>query len=189
MTRRDNPVTTYLSNDEKAQLKEWSEETEKSQAHLLREAVLEYLDHDRTARLEDEIRDVNDKLDMIAGQLSENDENTHKATERVEKARLIYQRVESNHGEVIKNTDLERAIEDIGGATDRTIQSYKELLKRRGLLYEHPSDSPVWTAERGTWVEWCENKINNDPTAKVTDLIEEYDISLEEYDRVVEVQL
>lgn len=188
MTRRDNPVTTYLSNDEKKQLKEWSKETEKSQAHLLREAVLEYLDHDRTARVEEQIRDVNDKLDLVVTQLENGTENTHKATDKVEKARLIYQRVESNHGEVIKQNDLERAIEDIGGATDRTIESYKELLKRRGLLFAHPA-SNVWTAERDTWVEWCESKINNDPEAEVMDLIEDYDITVEDYDKVAETQL
>jgi len=73
VTRRDNPVTTYLSDEEKSELERWAADTEKSQAHLLREAVLEYLDHDRTARIEDEVRDINAKLDDVLTQLDSDD--------------------------------------------------------------------------------------------------------------------
>lgn len=163
--RRDNPVTTYLSDDEKADLEQWAEQTEKSQAHLLREAVLEYLDHDRTARIEDEVREVNAKLDDVLAQLDSDDTHTHtpSMSDSLETARKmirVVQRQTDNPDGIVKDGDLVQVIENHAGVDDRTIRKYKDIFRRRGLLFEHPGETPIWTLQSDQWVEWVNQYAN-----------------------------
>jgi len=189
MPDRDNQVIAYLDDGEYSQLKEWSDETGKSMSHLLREAILEYTDRDRTARIEE-------KVDRVLAVLDES-ENTHTQTQAgtkgqnsvPEKAREIALRLYKNHDPPINDSDVRRAIEDIAGADDRTVRKYKHQLKSRDLLYEHPSDSPVWTVDRSEWVSWAESYINAVPDMSVNDVVEDYDIQPSEYAKVVEAEL
>jgi predicted transcriptional regulator len=163
--RRDNPVTTYLSDEEKADLEQWAEQTEKSQAHLLREAVLEYLDHDRTARIEDEVREVNAKLDDVLAQLDSDDTHTHtpSMSDSLETARKmirVVQRQTDNPDGIVKDDDLVQVIENHAGVDDRTIRKYKDIFRRRGLLFEHPGETPIWTLQSDQWVEWVNQYAN-----------------------------
>jgi len=163
--RRDNPVTTYLSDDEKADLEQWAQQTEKSQAHLLREAVLEYLDHDRTARIEDEVREVNAKLDDVLAQLDSDDTHTHtpSMSDSLETARKmirVVQRQTDNPDGIVKDEDLVQVIENHAGVDDRTIRKYKDIFRRRGLLFEHPGETPIWTLQSDQWVEWVNQYAN-----------------------------
>lgn len=163
--RRDNPVTTYLSDDEKADLQQWAEKTEKSQAHLLREAVLEYLDHDRTARIEDEVREVNAKLDDVLAQLDSDDTHTHtpSMSDSLETARKmirVVQRQTDNPDGIVKDDNLVQVIENHAGVDDRTIRKYKDIFRRRGLLFEHPGETPIWTLQSEQWVEWVNQYAN-----------------------------
>ena len=157
MPRRDNPVTTYLSDEEKAELSRFVEESPDSQATVVRDALLEYLDFDRYARIESQVRKNRDLLERTLSVL-EDDEHTHTrvdATASVpEKARTIARRIHANHDTPVSGADVEIAIEDIGGGVDRTVVKYKDQLKKRGLLYEHPMQ-PVWTDEREVWVARC----------------------------------
>ena len=165
MTRRDNPVTTYLTDDEKRQLKEWSETTEKSQAHLLREAILEYLDNDRSARIENEVREVNEKLDDVLAQLDGDTTHTHtpSMSDSLETARKmirVVQRQTDNADDIVKDDDLVQVIENHAGVDDRTIRKYKDIFRRRGLLFEHPGEAPIWTLQTDIWGEWVRKYAN-----------------------------
>jgi len=164
VTRRENQVSTYLSDEEKAALSRWADEVEKSQAHLLREAVLEYLDHDRAARIESEVREVNEKLDDVLAQLDGGSTHTHTAmSDSLETARemiRVLQRRTDNPDSVVKDTDLIEVIENHAGVDDRTIRKYKDIFRRRGLLFEHPGDAPLWTLETDTWAEWVSQYAN-----------------------------
>jgi len=160
---------------------EWVEETEGTKRGEIgphvENALNEYINHGQTARIEE-------KVDRILAHVSEQPAaHTHKqrGSETVEKCRAIHRRVTDNHGTIIKTGDLERAIEDIAGADDRTLDKYKSMLRRRSLLFAHPGDSPVWTPEQQRWVTWCEDKIDNEPTLEITDVLDGYDIETDEY--------
>lgn len=156
MSDRNNPITVYVTDEEKRQLKEWSEETGKSISELSRDAIREYLDYDRSRRVEE-------KVDKVLSIL-EDGSHTHKAadpmkhgTKATEKAREIISRLQANHDPVMKNDVVERAIEDIAGADDRTLRKYKRLFRKRGLLFEHPGEPPLWTTETETWLDWMKD--------------------------------
>lgn len=178
------PHSIRLDPDLYHEFVEWVEETEgKKHGELGRHvenALSEYIDNDRTARIEK-------KVDQVLTHLSEQPTtHTHKqrGSETVEKVRAIYRRLTDNHGQVIPTPDVHRAIEDIAGGDDRTIAKYERMLKRRSLLFEHPGDSGVWTPIQENWVKWCESKVNNEPSVTVTDLIESYDVNIDEYDSI-----
>lgn len=183
MTRRDNPVTTYLSDDEKQQLERWADETEKSQAHLLREAILEYLDHDRAARIEDEVTDISEKLDDVLAQLDSDDTHTHTAmsdslTTARKMIRVVQQDTDNEDG-VVKDDDLVQVIENYAGVDDRTIRKYKDIFRRRGLLFEHPGEAPLWTLQTDTWTEWVNQYANlNGGSEAAEEVIADYPASI-----------
>jgi type I site-specific restriction endonuclease len=155
MPRRENPVKTYLSDEEKARLKEWANDAGKSQSHLLREAVLEYLDHDRAARIEGQVRELNQKVDDVLATLDNSGTHTHTGqSDALTKAREIVRRLQRNHDEMMRNDAVVKAIEDYAGIDDRTVRKYKELFRKRGLLFEHPGDRPIWTTETDMWGSW-----------------------------------
>ncbi len=164
MSRRNNRVVTYLSDEEEAQLDEWAAESGKSRSALLREAILEYLDHDRAARAEDLARENQALLEELHAQLLDDDTHTHKdqggmkrGSDSLEKARKMVRRLQENHREVIKADDVDRVIEDMAGVDDRTIRKYKSIFRRRGLLFEHPGQTAVWTTDGNQWLSWLEN--------------------------------
>jgi len=181
MTDRDNQVITYLSDAEYSQLKEWSNETGKSMSHLLREAILEYTDKDRTARVEDKVDRVLTLLDDTEHTHTRDSVSTASGTKSVpEKARTIAKRLYENHDVPIQGKDVEIAIEDIAGGDDRTIDKYKSQLKKRGLLFQHPH-SPVWTDSKQEWVGWVEScTVEKD----VVEYTSEYSITTDEYDEI-----
>jgi len=180
MSNRDNRVVTYLTDSEKSQLNEWADETDKSVSHLLREAVLEYTDKDRTARIEE-------KVDR-ALTILESGEHTHTqdmpgGSQSVpEKARAIAKRCYENHSMPMQGQDLKIAIEDIAGADDRTIEKYKDQLKKRGLMYTHPLQ-PVWTDSKRKWVKWVEGATVDKDVHEWTD---EYKMKTDEYRKIVD---
>jgi len=181
VSKRDNVVKTYLDDEEKRQLVEWSEDTGKSQAALLRQAVLEYLDHDRSARIEAEVRDLNTKVDDILTHLDDSGSHTHTSSgpqSVPEKARAVARHIHDRHDIPIKTSDVEIAIENIADVgDDRSIDKYKRQLKKRGLLYQHPSGT-VWTDEKTQFVNWVEGAYHDPDLHEVTD---EYDIDTDEY--------
>lgn len=184
MTGRE-PKTVRLDPEKWSQFISWVESQE-GQKHgeigrHVETALMEYIDHGQTARIEEKVDTILARIDASAGS------HTHTGSEGVEAARQIFNRVASNHGTVIKDDDVTRAIEDIAGVDGRTIDKYKDILKRRELLFEHPSDSPVWTTQTNKWVEWTENYVDNNPGVSIPDVLEDYGMSIDQYDERVEV--
>jgi len=159
---RNNHVATYLTDEELAELDGWADATDKSRSTLLREAIREYLDHDRNARVEDRLDDIEAQLGEIAAAVDTDTTHTHTpqtgmnqtASPAVERARQIVRRLQSNHDEVVKEDAVDRAIEDIAGLDDRTLRKYKGLFRKRGLLFEHPGEPPLWALNKSLWFDW-----------------------------------
>jgi len=178
MSRRDNPVTVYLTDQEKQKLSKWSEEVDKPISQLAREAILEYTDRDRTERVEHEVRDVNEKIDRVLSLLDGEHTHTSGGQKSVpEKVREVARRLYQNHSMPVKDKDVEIAIEDIAGGDDRTVEKYKRQLKKRELLFAHPN-SPVWTDEKEQWVGWVEGAYHNPDVHEIT---QDYGLSTTEY--------
>lgn len=181
MTRRDNVVSTYLSDDEKADLSRMAEETDESQSSLVRKAVLEYLDHDRNARLEGKVRELDGKVDEILTHLSDDTTHTHKdhvgskkATSVTEKARQMMRAIHHRDGPVVKDHDLELVIENYSGGDDRTIRKYKDHFRKRGLLLENPSEVPTWTTDSDMWNGWLVDYGNLNGKEALDEFLEPY---------------
>lgn len=168
------------------QVVEWEDQKHGEIGRHVEKALQEYIDHGQTARIEE-------KVDEILSHVSDADAaHTHTRTgkpnsgsDTVEKCRDIHRRLSRNHDDPIPAPDVERAIEDIAGADPRTIAKYQGVLKKRCLLFKHPT-SNVWATDRDTWAEWTESYINNDPTASMWDVVEDYGISVEEYSEMVD---
>lgn len=147
---------------------------------MLDNAMMEYMDNDRAARIEDKLNRALARMDELDGT------HTHKASETSVKV----EKMESELGEtgrtVIKDDTVQRSIENIAGADDRTIDKYRTQLKRRGLAYEHPT-SAVWTLDVEQWIEWAESYIDNNPTADVHDILDDYPMDFDEYEQLASV--
>ena len=155
----------------------------------LENALREYLDEGRDARLEKKLDEVltHVREEPATHTHTSDDEPSTAASPAVETAREIAERIHRNLNDEgnIPNADVERAIEDIGGADPRTVRRYKKRLKRRELLYKHPG-AKIWTAERASWLNWVEDYMVAHPDLDLHDLTEEYDMSVDEYDQAVE---
>lgn len=190
LSERTNRAVTYLTDEEQRQLEEWSNEVDKSVSHLLREAVLEYLDRDRGDRIEDTVRENSEKLDEVLRVLSDGDEHTHtsedrvtKASETVEKTREIADTLNNRHASGARASQVERAIKDIAGGDPRTIEKYKRELRERGHVYEHPnSHSNVWFLDREPWLAQVEQyaKSTPDPRGTAKDILSDYPVNTHE---------
>lgn len=153
-------------------------------------ALREYMDHDRYARIEAEQQQMNDKLDAALAALADDGSHTHTASAtpqtQTEKAEQIAALIREQNNVVFPTDDVEDAIRQVAGASDRTLRDYKELLKRDGHCYAHPnSDSHVWTVDVDRFVMWADAHVDEVPDAQILDLIDEYPLTLEEYEREV----
>jgi len=182
---RTHPVTGYLTDAEKRQLERWADETGKSQSQLVRDAIMEYTDRDRMSRIEDKLDRTLARLDGNTHTQDPSDTTSGTVPESVpEKAREIADRIYSNHEMPVNRSDLELAVEDIAGGDDRTLEKYKEQLKKRGLLYRHPMQA-VWTDDKREWVAWVEGATVNKDIYEIT---ADYRMDTEEYIELAEEQ-
>jgi hypothetical protein len=182
MSERSEQVKAYVTPAEKQQLKEWAEETDQSLSSLVRQAVLEYTDKDRTARVED-------KLDRVLDTLDAGDTHTQtysggadtQGSQTVERTREIADRLYDNHGTIIDDSDVDRAVTDIAGGDPRTVEKYKDELRDRSLLYQHPNDDlERWYTEREMWLSDVVDYTRqfSSPLAKLTAILQQYDLSV-----------
>jgi len=183
MADRDHRVVTDVPESWVIELDELAETAGKSRADILRDAIREYLDHDRAARIEADIADL--KAEVADLQQAVSDETTHthkhdtvtKASETVEKTREIADRLRSNYEHSCRTNELERCIKDIAGGDRRTVQKYKSELKDRSLAFEHPNDStPVWFTDRQQWRDAAKRHASNtlDPKQTLKELCDDY---------------
>lgn len=184
---RDRAVVAYLTAEEKQALTSQAQSESKSQSEVLRAAIMEYLDRDKTTRVESKVDRIDAKLDRVVGALA-GDGNTHThsqtASETVQKTREIAQRITRNHEDPVRELDVRRAIEDIAGGDERTLQKYQRKLKERQLLFKHPSSSGVWTSDKWQWVYWVDDYVDATPDAVVSDYTVEYGIEIEQFDEI-----
>jgi len=184
---RSERIVGYLTGREKAEFAELADSIGKTQSNLVRDAVLEYLDQDRSARIEEKVDRILTELGEAHTESQFGASHTHGhtsgASETVQKAREIATRLHENHDEVVKDVDVKRAIEDIAGGDERTIRKYKQMLRERTLLFEHPSsDAVVWTRERSVWVGWVESYCDSVPDANLPSILGEYGMTVDEYE-------
>jgi len=164
MVKREKRVVVDIPEDWVIDLDESAEYAGKCRADILRDAIREYLDRDRLNRIEDDIDEIADRLARVEDTLETDDSHTHKAgggmqqaSPSVEKAREMIRTLQSRHdGPGIQTDDVDRAIGDIAGSDSRTLRKYKRIFRDRGLLFEHPGDSPVWTLDGEMWLNWIE---------------------------------
>jgi len=154
---RENQCIIYLDDAEYQQLQEWADTTGKSMSELGRDAILEYTDQDRLERIEDKIDTLLTQSKTDTSHTHKNSNTMQKGSETVEKARQIVRRIQANHGDVLKSDAVDRAIEDIAGVDERTIRKYKRLFRKRGILFEHPGEPPLWTSDANQWLTWMQD--------------------------------
>ncbi|PSQ59085.1 hypothetical protein BRD18_04280 [Halobacteriales archaeon SW_7_71_33] len=162
VTNRPHRAHTYLSDTELERLEQTAEEFDMTRSELLRRAIREYCDHDRNARVEDRLDRIEETLSRVAGTLAADTDHTHThkpatnaaASKTAERARTIARYLQQRHETPIRESDIDKAIEDVAGGDPRTIEKYRGRLKKRCLAFEHPGVSPVWTTDREEFVGW-----------------------------------
>jgi len=144
----------------------WVEEVE-GQKHgeigrHVKNALEEYMNKDRQARLEKNQHEMIEQLEDVRAALEAGEgTHTHKTKDGCNESDLvteIHREVVNNYDGAVKDEDVERVIIDVAElpvGDPRTIRRYKENLRKRGLLYEHPGDPPIWTDDREMWARWA----------------------------------
>jgi len=183
MSERTEPLTIYLTSEEKARITEWSDKADMTLSELGRAAFREYLDKDRSARIEDKL----DRLLAQVGDISDDDAHTHMGTSEPrtvpEKAREVARTLINKDQDIIKERDLHIEIENLSGSDERTVEKHENQLKKRGLLFRHPNQ-PVWTSDREQFVKWVGGSTVGD--MHITEELEDYDIDYEEFDEIMD---
>jgi len=171
-----SPHSVRLDDETWSQFTEWVEDVE-GQKHgeigrHVENALNEYMNEDRQARLEKNQQEIQEELHDLRALLDERaGTHTHKTNAGCNESDLvteIHQQIVHNHDEAVKDEAVEQAIIDVAElpvGDPRTIRRYKQNLRKRGLLYEHPGDPPIWTEDREIWVNWA-----NSTAASVGDL-------------------
>jgi len=172
-------------------LDEQADTAGKSRADLIRTAIREYLDQDRAARLEADLSEVMSQLDRIEGTLSDADTHTHtsnmsdedqsdtttEASKTVERTLEIADRLNANHGSVLDEQEVKRAVKDIAGGDPRTVRKYLGELKERDHVYEHPADgSSRWYLSRNSFLDDLAAHLQGymNPQRKAAEILGEY---------------
>ena len=165
MTDR-SPHTVRLNDETWSQFVAWVEDVE-GQKHgeigrHVENALNEYLNKDRQARLEQNQHEIQEQLHDLRALLDERDTtHTHKTDAGCNESNVvteIHRQIVHNNDGAVKDETVERAIIDVAElpvGDPRTIRRYKQQLRQRGLLYEHPGEPPIWTDDRDMWARWA----------------------------------
>jgi len=189
------PLNTRVDEDVISDFREFTHDRKGKirgeMGRLVERAMIEYMDHDRQARLEDGQEEMLDRLDRLTAALSEgNGTHTHKGgvspTTVSEKSEIIASKVREEHDRALHVRDLNRAIKSVAGGDDRTLAKYHDQLRDGRLVYSHPSEgSDVWFIDPATWAEVVENYVDNTLDADLSDILNPYGMRIEEYDRLL----
>jgi predicted transcriptional regulator len=154
--RRDNRLKTTVSDGVAADVAEIADEADKSVAEVVRQAIREYTDHDRTARIEERIGRIEDKVDTLArGDTPGSDDADHTHTNSdgmcdtggsggarsvaAERTREIVRWIHENtNGEALKDKQVSKAIWTFAGDDPRTVRKYKDQVKGGIIRYCKP---------------------------------------------------
>lgn len=155
------------------QVIEWEGQKSGELGRHVENALSEYVDNDRLARVER-------KLDALLE--DSNATHTHTPRDTSVKLNRIADRINGGDRVVIPDDAIVRAIEDIAGVDDRTVKKYRQQLKRRGLAWEHPTGG-TWTLDRGQWVKWTRNHADNNPAVDLLDVLDPYPMDFDQFNR------
>lgn len=116
-------------------------------------ALREYMDNDRGARIEanidillDEIQEVKTLLEQKDGVHAQTAADSDSPPETMQKLDRIASMIQSNSTDnvSVKEEYVERSIKRVAGANPQTLRHYKSELKAEGLAFEHPGRASLW---------------------------------------------
>lgn len=151
---------------------------------LAEKALLEYMDNDRYARIENKQDEL---IELVEGALSEgalerernSNEVSNATTQSVTDKRLQAISADIPEHTAISEAMLETAIEENAGTAYKTKKKYKELLVKRGIVFEDPVDPDEFITSKRQLAIVCEQ--NPDVSAAHIDgILGTYDGVLEE---------
>lgn len=168
-------VGCRVDEDVLDQFREWTED-KNGQIHgemgrNLERAMVEYMDNDRSARIE---RKVDTLHGLMEDALSENSleretksgSSSNTSSEDTSPSASINQRTRDSinaivaelpEDTVVSESLLESAIENHAGHAYKTLERYKTLLKNRGHILEHPLEPGQYVTSQKTFAIICEN--------------------------------
>ena len=161
-----SPHTVRVNDETWSQFVDWVEDVE-GQKHgeigrHVENALNEYMNEDRQARVEKNQHEMMEQLDELRARVADSEStHTHKPKSGCTNADVItaiHDRIVNKDSGAVKDDELELVIEDVADlpvGDDRTIRRYKRKLRQRGLLFEHPGEPPLWTADTGLWANWA----------------------------------
>ena len=155
-------------------------------------AMREYMDRDRFARVEENQAETHELLNSVLGALSENS-TTHTHTGDVkpmtvtEKRDLIAGKLRDREAPIMPERDVVDAIESVAGGDDRTIRKYMGSLRRSGKAFDHPSsDSTAWTTDAEQFATWALAEFESRPDASMRDILDAYAMDVREYEDLLD---
>ena len=168
------PLGARVDEDVIADFREFTEESKGQvrgeMGRLVEKAMIEYMDNDRTARIE---RKVDELHEMMEGSLSEESldgerksaTSSNGSSDDSESTPSINQRTRDSlhaiQAEIPNDTTisealLESAIENHAGHSYKTLQRYKDMLINRGEILEHPIEPKKYTTSKKAFALICE---------------------------------
>lgn len=195
MTDRER-IVGRIDPEIKRQFQEFVEETtggnQGDQSRLMERALVEYMDNDRSARIESKVDEVLDRLDEFEDTPPTSSEDSLERERQSETSSnrsfdgfntRTEQAVEAiaadmPDGTAITESMVETAIEDNAGASYKTVKKYKRLLQKRGQAIPSPiAGEDKWFTSQTSLALMCENNEKVTPH-DIDVLLGEYEESL-----------
>jgi len=147
----------------------------------LERAIREYINasqggdtHDRLTRIESTLEDIQDTL----AESDRKKEDSDIGTTVEKRADEIDAELDELTGGDVKVADdiVELAIEKHAGDSDPTLRKYKQRLKQRGRLFDHPSKSDHYFRDEQEWVVAVQQLRQNEAISqgRYAELVREY---------------
>lgn len=167
-----SPHSVRVDDETWAAFVEWVEDVE-GQKHgeigrHVENALNEYMNEDRQARVEQNQHEMLEQLNDLRSLVEDSEStHTHKAETGctdTDNVAAIHERIVNKDKGAVKDDLVEQAIVTVAElpvGDDRTIRKYKQRLQKRGLLFEHPGEPPLWTADRDLWANWATREANS----------------------------
>lgn len=171
------PLNVRVDEDVVDDFREFTEESKGQirgeMGRLVEKAMIEYMDNDRSARIERKVDELPEKLvDALSEELLERERRKsetesengspssptspsspgNKTEERL--ARVVREMPDNT---AVSEAMLETPIENHAGSSPKTLDKYKRLLKKRGHILDHPTDPDKFVTSARKFAIICEN--------------------------------
>jgi len=139
----------------------------------LENAIENYLDaskggdnNDRLRRLENSVEDIAASVEALSEQVGQ--KKKHSSLSQTTKDRLRDIRAQINReagdSDVVHQSVINKAIEDNAGSSEPTLKRYKEMLKQRRIVFEHPHPTKTsWFTEPELFVQYINESYEHPP--------------------------